>query len=120
MKYILDAHFPKSLARLIEHLGFDCVHTLDLPLRNKSTDEEIRLVAQREHRVVISKDDDFLRSHFERNLPPKLLRVRTGNMPKAKLLELFELRMPELDEHFSNFDFIELYAQFFTLHPPSR
>ncbi len=31
MKFLIDAHLPKRLARLLQQLGHDAIHTLDLP-----------------------------------------------------------------------------------------
>lgn len=41
MKFIVDAQLPKSLSQLLINLGYDSIHTLDLPDKNKSTDQFI-------------------------------------------------------------------------------
>lgn len=42
----------------------DAVHTLDLPNRNRTTDSEVIDTADRDGRVVITKDADFVDSHL--------------------------------------------------------
>jgi predicted nuclease of predicted toxin-antitoxin system len=31
MKFIIDAQLPRRLARFLQGLGYDAIHTLDLP-----------------------------------------------------------------------------------------
>lgn len=35
MRLLIDAHLPKRLARLLQQLGHDALHTLDLPEQNR-------------------------------------------------------------------------------------
>lgn len=59
MKFLIDAQLPKSLARFLIERGFDAIHTLDLPNKNLTGDDEINRISLAENRVVISKDADF-------------------------------------------------------------
>lgn len=45
MKFLVDAHLSKRLARLLRQLGYDTLHTLDLPDQNRTSDEAISQVA---------------------------------------------------------------------------
>jgi len=36
MKFLIDAHLPKRLAQLLQRLGHDAIHTLDLPGKNRT------------------------------------------------------------------------------------
>lgn len=80
MKFIIDAQLPKLLADWLKEHGFDAIHTLELPEANRSDDSEIITVADRDDRVVISKDSDFFDDHILRGKPKKLLVVKTGNI----------------------------------------
>ena len=71
-------------------MGHDAIHTLDLPNRNATKDGEISVVADRDGRVVITKDSDFRDSHLLGGAPRQLLRVTTGNIKNADLIALFE------------------------------
>ena len=64
MKFIVDAQLPKSLSQLLINLGYDSIHTLDLPDKNKSTDQFIIQISTDQNRVVVTKDRDFLESFF--------------------------------------------------------
>ena len=59
MKFIVDAHLPRKLSNFLNEKGFDCIHTLDLPKKNATSDREINALSIKEQRVVISKDSDF-------------------------------------------------------------
>jgi predicted nuclease of predicted toxin-antitoxin system len=60
MKFLVDAQLPRSLASWLSSMGHDASHTLDLPLQNKTSDQQIVEIAEREGRVVITKDHDFV------------------------------------------------------------
>lgn len=102
MKFIVDAHLPKSLARLLNEKGFDAVHTSALPNGNDTTDTEINRLSIAESRIVISKDADFYDSFTAKKEPYKLLHVKTGNIKNSQLIELFdknfEMIINKLDE----------------------
>jgi predicted nuclease of predicted toxin-antitoxin system len=88
MRILLDAQLPQSLVRPLERLGFDVLHTLDLPEGNRSADNLICSIADRDGRVVFSKDTDFLRSHLLHGTPARLLIVATGNIGNHDLTTL--------------------------------
>ena len=64
MRVLLDAQLPRSLVRPLEVVGCDVLHTLDLPAGNRSSDQMISAIADRDQRIVFSKDADFVRSHL--------------------------------------------------------
>jgi predicted nuclease of predicted toxin-antitoxin system len=80
MRILLDAQLPRSLVRPLQALGCDVVHTLDLPAGNRSSDQVISAIADRDQRVVFSKDADFVHSHLLCGTPARLLIVATGNI----------------------------------------
>ncbi len=90
MKFIVDAQLPKSLSRLLNEKGYDAIHTLDLPDKNTTDDEDINELSLKEHRVVISKDSDFYDRFFMKLEPYKLLYLTTGNITNQVLIEIFE------------------------------
>ena len=38
MKFLIDAQLPRRLAGRLREVGFDAIHTLDLPLANRTPD----------------------------------------------------------------------------------
>lgn len=108
MKWIVDAQLPKRLAYLLRDKGHHAFHTLELPNKNSSSDEEIRELSVTEQRIVISKDADFLESYLLRNVPYKLLIIATGNISNDKLLQLFEHHFDRISVLFSTHHVLEL------------
>jgi predicted nuclease of predicted toxin-antitoxin system len=116
VKFLVDAQLPRRLARELNGRDHDAIHTLDLPNRNSSTDGEITSVADRDGRIVISKDADFRDSHLLRGSPRRLLLVRTGNIRNADLLGLFEQHMPSIEAAFEEADLVELTTDELDVH----
>ena len=108
MKFVVDAQLPRRLSYWLADQGFDSVHTLDLPKGNGSDDEEIREYADREGRIVISKDQDFWDDHIIHKSPQKLLIIRTGNIVNRDLLGLFEMHIGKIEGLFQQHSLVEL------------
>ena len=116
MKFIVDARLPQYLAEGLKNNGFDAIHTLDLPEANRSDDGEIILIADRDDRVVISKDSDFLDDHILRGKPKKLLVVRTGNIKNRDLIRLFEKNIDRIESLFKRYVLIEMNRSELIVH----
>ena len=108
MKFIIDAQLPFALSKYLENIGFDVVHTDNLPNREFTTDNEIRELSVSEKRIVITKDSDFLDSFYIKAIPPKLLLVSTGNIKNKALISLFDSNIDKIVELFSTYSFVEL------------
>ncbi len=109
MKFIVDAQLPLSLKSWLRKRGHDVIHTRDLPLENLTIDSIIIDLADKEHRIVISKDADFFKFHLLKGKPQRLLMITTGNIVNKELLKLFELNFMTIENHFqANAKLIEL------------
>ena len=108
MKFLVDAHLPRRLAIWLHQAGFDVIHTIDLPLGNRTPDTVINDLSVNEQRVVVTKDSDFVDSFVLRQEPQKLLLVSTGNIRNTELLALFEANLEKITEGFNAFNFIEI------------
>jgi predicted nuclease of predicted toxin-antitoxin system len=108
MKFVVDAQLPRRIAYLLRDHGHDAVHTLDLPEANRTTDSEILNVADRDERVVITKDADFVNSFHLSRRPEKLLLISTGNIANAQLAGLLLPNLDAIVEAFAAADFVEL------------
>lgn len=89
MKFLLDAQLPKKLSEFLKWKGYDSIHTLDMPNKNKTTDNEINDISIKYKRVVISKDLDFIESLLISDKPYKLIYIAVGNSSNKELLEIF-------------------------------
>ncbi len=90
MKFIVDAQLPKSLSHLLNYSGHDSVHTIDFPEQNNTKDSEIIALSEKEGRIIITKDSDFLESFLLKGIPQKLIMINTGNIKNSELLSIFE------------------------------
>ncbi len=116
MRFLVDAQLPKSLAEWLNEAGHDAVHTLDLPLGNRTSDVELCEVALREQRIIISKDGDFVESLLVAGQPTRLLFVATGNISNAKLEALVRANLPAIEASFAGCRFLELGRQSLLVH----
>jgi predicted nuclease of predicted toxin-antitoxin system len=90
VNFIVDAQLPKALSDFLNEKGLNSIHTLEFPERNKTKDSQISKIANKENRILISKDMDFLESFMIKKEPRKLIIVRTGNITNKHLIKIFE------------------------------
>lgn len=90
MRFLVDAQLPARFSRFLGGAGHDAVHTSQLPDGNRTTDLRIAEVADRDGRVVITKDRDFRDGHLLSGSPRRLMVATTGNITNAALMGLFE------------------------------
>ena len=108
IKFIVDAQLPYRLALLLREKGFDAVHTDDLPNKERTTDAEIRSLANTENRIVITKDNDFFESYIISKSPSGLLLISTGNIVNKELFSLFNKYFDLIIKHFETYNFVEV------------
>lgn len=104
----MDAQLPRRMAGWLTAAGCDAVHTLDLPDGNRTTDAQIIGLSDREQRVVVRKDADFVDSHILQGRPAKLLLVSTGNVSNRDLEALMVPLIPDIVREFLAHSFLEL------------
>jgi predicted nuclease of predicted toxin-antitoxin system len=76
MKFLVDAQLPRRFANWLNEAGHDALHTLDLPKKNLTSDNELVARATRDGRIVISKDADFVQTFLVTGEPQLLLNFR--------------------------------------------
>lgn len=108
MKFLVDAQLPRRLAAQLTQAGHETLHTLDLPLGNRTPDATINDLSFNDNYIVITKDSDFVESFLLQGKPRKLLLVSTGNITNADLEVLFGANIEKIDAGFDTFDFIEI------------
>jgi len=108
MKFLVDAQLPYQLADFLNELGFDAIHTENLPHKERTHDKEIRELAYSQKRIVITKDSDFIHSFYFQRKPSALLLISTGNIRNAKLMDLFSKNIGTIQQLFSEYSFVEL------------
>jgi predicted nuclease of predicted toxin-antitoxin system len=108
MKFLVDAQLPRRLARQLVAEGHDVLHTLDLPDGNQTPDSIITELADREDRVVVSKDADFVVSHTLSAKPHRLLLIATGNINNDALEEILRANLPRIIVALDSSNFVEV------------
>jgi predicted nuclease of predicted toxin-antitoxin system len=124
MNFLVDAQLPRRTTVWLTAAGCDAIHTLDLPDGNRTTDEQINDVAEREQRTVVTKDADFVDTHILRGRPAKLLLISTGNMSNRNLEALLVPRIPDIIRELQTHSFCRRHSpmpcQRSRVHPPTR
>lgn len=108
MNFLVNAQLPRRLVYRLRDAGHDALHTLDLPVGNRTTDEEINELSTRDLRAVITKDTGFVDSFLLFHRPHKLLLVSTGNITNAGLEAFFVAQIPAIAAAFESYDYLEL------------
>jgi predicted nuclease of predicted toxin-antitoxin system len=116
MKFLVDAQLPRRLAVSITAADHDAIHTLDLPDGNTTTDAQINDISEKEQRIVISKDADFVNTFLLEKKPYKLLLISTGNITNKELEELFMPQLDKIAEGFEEHSFLELNREALIIH----
>jgi len=108
MKFLIDAQLPRRLATELKLAGFEAIHTLELPDRNRTTDQALIKLSLTDQAVLVTKDSDFVQSFLLKREPWKLLLVSTGNISNDELMKLFQVNIGQIAGSLTAFDFIEL------------
>ena len=116
MKVIVDAQLPKRLSDFLGTKQVDSKHTLELPRRNATSDQEIIRFADQEKRIVITKDSDSIENYIFKGQPEKLLIVSTGNIDNTQLIDLFEKNIDTLISLFNQHSVIEINEIEISIH----
>lgn len=116
MRFLVDAQLPALLATLLNKRGHEAIHTSSLPAGNRSTDQQICIIADAQGRIVVTKDADFRNSHLLSGSPRRLLIVTTGNITNGALLELVGAGLAVIIRAFESSDFVELGPDALIIH----
>ena len=116
MKVLIDAQLPRRLVYRFREAGFDCVHTFDLPDRNRTTDEVVIALADQDERIVVTKDADFVNTFMLYRQPKRLLLVSTGNISNNELEQLMLTNIGKIIEAFSTSSFVEITRSTLIVH----
>jgi len=101
MKIIVDTQLPPSLAEFFRRRGFDATHVCNYPSGILTSDEEIIAIAQREHRIVVTKDSDFWDYYLLKGYPPAVLLLQLGNLKNNDLFSLLNKSLNTITSFFT-------------------
>ena len=115
MKFLVDAQLPRRFANWLNEAGHDALHTLDLPRKNLTTDQEVVARAKRDGRIVVSKDADFVQTFLVTG-EPLLLLISTGNINNAELEKLLHKNLSGIEAAFATSRFVEITGDALVVH----
>lgn len=107
MNFLVDAQLPRRLAYRLREAGHDVLHTLDLPLDNRTPDDDLVALACRDDRALVTKDTDFVHRHLLLGVP-RLLLVTVGNCTNAELEALLVPNLAVVVTTLTEHGFVEL------------
>ena len=84
MTFLVDEQLSRRLAHLLTAANHDPVHTLDLPRRNLTSDDELLEICARANRILASKDLEFADSFLLKQKPSRLLLISTGHINEQR------------------------------------
>ena len=97
-------------------MGYESIHTLDLPNGNRTGDRSISELADKEGWIVVSKDSDFVISHLLHQKPKMLLQISTGNINNPALENLLLRNMEALETAFQSASHVEINRTSMIVH----
>lgn len=106
--FLIDQQLPRALAHHLTAKGHDAKHTKDYPGGSTMPDVEVIRIADTEHRVAVTKDEDFRVSHLLDRKPARLLHVTCGNISTRDLLALVDQHYAALEVALIECNYIEL------------
>lgn len=111
MKFLLDAHLPPVLARVMAREGYEVAHVTELEMKG-AADPDIWQYALSHGYVVVSKDEDFIRYHRDADGNPRFIWVRTGNCKNRELIDALIKHLPTVVKLFdSGSAMVEIFRQ---------
>ena len=102
LTFIIDTQLPPKLAKYLSDKGFPSVHTTYFPNGHLLDDKTIVDIPVREHRIIITKDSDFLDNYLLNGIPLRVLRLQFGNISNTELLDLFDRELNRIIQLFDN------------------
>lgn len=117
--FLVDQQLPRALADHLTSRGHDAKHIKDYEGGTTLPDTEVTRIADAEHRIVVTKDDDFRVSHLLSKRPARLVHITCGNISTRDLLSLVDSHYPALEVAIATYHYIELDRPGVIIHDPS-
>ncbi|MEM6822511.1 MAG: DUF5615 family PIN-like protein [Verrucomicrobiota bacterium] len=108
MKFLVDAQLPEQLALKFQKWGYDAIHTRYLNTENSTTDRELLEIANKEERILVTRDENFIESMIFKGAPSKLLFISNNSLDNSSLVQLIDSHMEYLKASFDTHRFVEI------------
>jgi len=73
-----------------------------------ATDAEIFEYARASQAIVMTKDDDFVRLHYQRGSPPKIIWITCGNTSNEHIKKILRDKLPQVLALLNTSDLVEI------------
>ena len=109
MKFIIDENISPDVLPFFLNAGITAIHVNQLKKEKGVSikDQQLRRLAIYQNWVIVTKDDDFVKSFISRKVPEKLVFL-VGLDDKQQLLARIEEIVPELEDLLTKYDFLEV------------
>jgi predicted nuclease of predicted toxin-antitoxin system len=106
---IIDENITPDLVPILRSAGLKAYHINELKANQKQRilDDQIRKLAIQKGYVIVSKDDDFVKSYVDRKVPSKMIFVYNLDKKELLLSRMKEVA-PSLEKLLETHDFIEI------------
>ena len=109
MKFIIDENLSPDLAEMFRMAGLNAYHVNEMKASQKQRiiDDQLRRLAIQKGYVIVTKDDDFVKSYVSRKVPDKIVFIYGMNKKESLLSRMKEV-IPTLKDLLTDHDFIEI------------
>ena len=109
MKFIIDENITPDVLPLFLSAGLTAIHVNQLKKEKGVSikDHQLRRLAIHQDWIIVTKDDDFVKSFVSRKVPEKLVFI-VGLDEKKKLMERMKAITPNLKFLLMKHDFLEI------------
>lgn len=114
--YLIDENLPPVLVELFRKHGLDAKHINEYEAKRPIKDDGIRRYALRyPNTIIVTRDDDFVRSYFNRKVPEKIIFVHKIEK-REEVLHAFNQYLNEIKNLFPEHELIELNPEGIKVH----
>ncbi|WP_370090413.1 DUF5615 family PIN-like protein [Ekhidna sp.] len=109
MKFIIDENLTPELTNLFREGGLNAYHINEMKAKKdqRVIDDQLRRLSIQKGYVIVTKDDDFVKSYVSRKVPEKMMFIY-GLKTKESLLSRMKEVIPQVSALFDIHDFIEV------------
>lgn len=109
LKFIIDENITPEVIPLFKQAGLDAHHVNEMKSHHKQriTDDQLRGLTLRKGYVIVTQDDDFVKSYVDREVPEKLIFMYDLNHKESLLSRIKEV-IPEISTLLVEHNFIEI------------
>lgn len=108
-KFIIDENISPEIATLFKQAGLEAYHVNELKGHQKQriTDDQLRRLTLQKGYIIVTKDDDFVKSYVSREVPEKLIFLH-GLDNKESLIKRMATVIPKIIQLIEEHNFIEI------------